>query len=238
MTLKSFTSLSTLRKYPFFLYTIFAYFVIVILVAWGIYQREHQLKLAKIDTELLSAVYSTDSTFGRSIVDKYTKNTPPSAQQFQDMIQEANRLAKQLNVFYIYIVIPEKDGYYFFISNEQDDDQARGLGVTFWDRYDKPAPELIKAFHTNKLVFSPIYTDKWGTFHSVFIPMVSPKGKSYIVGADISVKYIQTLLLNVFFQTLGITLLFLLMLIPIIILLQRYNKTKENEAENNYVTTK
>lgn len=234
MTLKPLFFLRNFRNYPFFRYTLLAYLIIVTLVAWGIYQREYHLKLAQIDTQLLKAIYTTDRLFGRSNIDKYTKNTPPSPQQFQQMIHSANTLAKQLQASYIYIVVKDKEGYYFIISNEHDDDRARGLEVKFWDRYDQPASELIRAYQTNQLVFSPVYTDKWGTFHSVFVPMVSPEGKKYTVGIDISVEYIRALLLNVFLQTLGVALLFLLLLIPTIILLQRYNKTKEREAISHH----
>ncbi|MDD2265943.1 response regulator [Sulfuricurvum sp.] len=235
MTFNSLFFLRSILKHPLFRYTLLAYLSIVFLVAWGIYQREYQLKLAQIDAQLLEAIYATDSTFGRSNVDKYTKDIPPSPQQFQQMIRDANTLAGQLQASYIYIVVKDKDGgYYFTISNEHDDDRAKGLGVKFWERYDEPAPELIQAFQTNTLAFSPIYTDKWGTFHSVFVPMVSPQGKTYVVGADIAVEYIRTLLLNVLFLTLGIALLFLLVLIPTIVLLQRYNKTKEREALNHH----
>jgi PAS domain S-box-containing protein len=190
--------------------------------------------LAQIDAQLLEAIYTTDRAFGRNNVDKYTKETPPSVQEFQQMIHSANTLARQLNASYIYIVVKDKEGYYFIISNEHDDDRSKGLEVKFWERYDQPAPELIRAFQTNTLAFSPVYTDKWGTFHSVFVPMVSPHGKTYVVGVDIAVEYIRALLLNVLFLTLGIALLFLLLLTPTIALLQRYNKTKEREAANQH----
>jgi PAS domain S-box-containing protein len=234
MTFKKNLSLRNFRNYPLFRYTFLIYLMIVILVAFGIYHREHDLKLAQIDTQLLEAIYTTDSVFGRNNVDRYTKETPPSPQTFQQMIHSANTLAHKLHASYIYIVIPEKDGYFFLISNEHNDDRSKGLEVKFWEHYDQPAPELIRAFRTNRLAFSPIYTDKWGTFHSVFVPMVSPQGKNYVVGVDIAVEYIQALLLNVFLQTLGIALLFLLLLIPTIILIQRYNKTKEREVLNHH----
>ena len=234
MTVKIFLLLRNVLKHPLFRYTLLAYLIIVILVAWGIYQREYQLKLAQIDAQLLESIYATDSAFGRNNVDKYTKDNPPSPQQFQQMIHAANTLAGQLHASYIYIVIKDKEGYYFIISNEHNDDRAKGLEVKFWERYDQPAPELIRAFQTNALAFSPVYTDKWGTFHSVFVPMLSPQGKPYVVGADIAVEYIRALLLNVLFLTLGIAVLFLLVLIPTIVLLQRYNKTKEREAVNHH----
>ncbi|MGE4471750.1 MAG: response regulator [Sulfuricurvum sp.] len=221
------------REYPFLRYIILVYIFIVAIVAGGIYERERTLELSQIDTRLLNAIYSTDSIFGRSNVDRYSDQTPPTPQQFQKMIQKANTLARELDATYIYIVVEDKGSFYFTISNENPHDQERGLGVKFWEHYDEPAPELIQAFQTEKLVFSPVYTDKWGTFHSVFVPMISPAGKTYIVGADIAVEKIQSLLISVLLKTLIIAVLFLLLLIPTVVLLQRYNKTKEREAINH-----
>jgi len=228
-----FSLISRFREYPFFRYIILAYIFIVAVVAGGIYERERTLELSQIDTRLLNAIYSADSTFGRSNVDRYSDQNPPSKKMFQSMIQKANNLARELDATYIYIVVENKGNFYFTISNENPHDQERGLGVKFWEHYDQPAPELIQAFQTGKLVFSPVYTDKWGTFHSVFVPMVSPEGKTYIVGADIAVEKIQSLLINVLLKTLIIAVLFLLLLVPTVVLLQRYNKTKEREAINH-----
>lgn len=230
MTYKSLSIFRHLQNYPLFRYTLIAYLAIVILVGWAIYEREHRLKLAQIDAQLLEMVYTTNQTFGYDYVDRYTHKTPPSSKEFNQFIATANHLAAKLNASYLYVVVQENDNFYFIISNEQENDPAEGLAVTFLEHYKQPPSELIKAFQTQKLVFSPVYTDKWGTFHSVFVPMISPKGKKYIVGADIAVEEIQTLLLNVFFQTLAIAILFLLLLIPTLLLFQRYNRTKEREA--------
>ncbi|MDD2370355.1 MAG: response regulator, partial [Sulfuricurvum sp.] len=222
-----------IREYPLFRYTFFAYLIIVVLVTAGIYERERTLKLAQIDTRLLNAIYTVDSVFGRGEIDKYTYLNPPTAEEFQDMLHRANSLSKELGTTYIYIVVREKEKFYFIISNENIHDREKGLGVTFWQHYENPPSELIRAYLTNRLFFSPVYSDKWGTFHSVFVPMVSPKGKVYVVGADIAVEEIHSLLLNVLFKTLIIAVLFLLLLLPAVILLQRYNKTKEREAINH-----
>ena len=230
MTYKSLSIFRHLQNYPLFRYTLIVYFTIVILVGWAIYEREHRLKLAQIDAQLLQMVYTTNKTFGYDYVDRYTHKTPPSPEEFNQFIATANHLAAKLEASYLYVVVQEGDSFYFIISNEQENDPTEGLAVTFWEHYAQPPSELIKAFQTQQLVFSPVYTDKWGTFHSVFVPMISPKGKKYVVGADIAVEEIQTLLLNVFLQTLAIAVLFLLLLIPTLLLFQRYNRTKEREA--------
>lgn len=220
-----------------FRYTILIYCAIVLLISWAIYEREHSLKLAQIDSKLLEMVYKTNQKFGNHYVDRYTKSTPPTPQEFTRFVSEANHLAHTLNASYLYIVVRDQNDYYFIISNEQANDPEKGLAVTFWEHYANPPMELKKAYTTKQLIFSPVYTDKWGTFHSVFVPMVSPQGKHYVIGADIAVDEIHTLLINVALQTLGIAILFLLLIIPMFILFQRYARIKERESisHNNMI---
>ncbi len=233
MEYKPFTLLRRLYHTSLFRYTLIAYCVIVLLISWAIYEREHTLKLAQIDFKLLEMVYKTNQKFGNHYVDRYTKSTPPTPQDFKKFVTEANHLAHTLKAAYFYIVVQDHNDYYFIISNEQQNDPEKGLAVTFWEHYENPPVELKQAYKTKQLLFSPVYTDKWGTFHSVFVPMVSPQGRHYIIGADIAVDEIQTLLLNVILQTLGIALLFLLLVIPMFILFQRYTRTKKRESINH-----
>ncbi|MDD2829417.1 MAG: response regulator [Sulfuricurvum sp.] len=220
-----------------FRYIILVYCAIVLLISWAIYEREHTLKLAQIDFQLLEMVYKTNQKFGNHFVDRYTKSTPPTPQEFTRFVSDANHLAHTLNASYLYIVVRDQNDYYFIISNEQTNDPEKGLKVTFWEHYENPPMELKKAYATKQLIFSPVYTDKWGTFHSVFVPMVSPQGKHYVIGADIAVDEIHTLLINVALQTLGIAILFLLLIIPLFILFQRYIRIKERESisHNNMI---
>ena len=128
--------------------------------------------------------------------------------------------------------MPVAEKYYFLLSNEQPHDRERGLGVTFWDSYDKPAPELIAALEQKRPMFSPGYTDKWGTFYSVFIPARSAEGRWYVIGADVKVESIHRMFAEMMTTIVLIVFVFLLMMAPVILLFQRYNRMLRKNRAN------
>lgn len=229
-------SLHQFHASPLFRISVTTYILIIFLLGWAIFEREKSLRLAHIDARLLEAAIQTNLEFGYDAIDRYNSLTPPDPSTFRQAITRANHLAANFDAAYIYIVVPEQKGYFFHISNEHPNDPQRGLGVSFWERYDNPAPELIKALHEKRPIFSPVYTDKWGTFHSVFIPARSPAGKWYVVGVDIKVETINTLILSVIVQTTAIALGFLLLLFPFTLFFRRYIQAKEEAVQHHKET--
>lgn len=217
---------------PVFKITAFIYILTVAFLGWAVYDREHSLRLARIDARLFEAAERTNLEFGYVLLDRYSPSAPPSEKVFQRAVERANRLATSLGATYLYIVVPEKEGYFFLISNEKPGDRERGLGVRFWERYDDPPVELIRALREKRPVFSPVYTDKWGTFHSVFIPERSPQGKWYVVGADIDVEAVDSIFVRVFVQTAAISLGFLALLIPVSLLMRRFRLIEERDKDH------
>lgn len=205
------------------------YIIFVILVSSILFEREQSLQLSHIDSKLLEAVSQVNLQFGYDNIDLYSSAKPQPLDAFRQNVERANHLAQQLKVTYIYIVVPENEAYYFLISNERVEDSKKGLGVSFWEKYDNPAPELILALQQKRPIFSPVYSDKWGTFHSVFLPARSPEGKWYIVGADIEIQEIDSIFMTVFVKIALIATAFFILLIPMFLLYRRYSRSLERE---------
>ncbi len=236
--LLKFRNMQALFASPGFRLAAAFYILFVVFVSWILFDTKQSLQMARIDKKLLLAAEQMNFEFGREWVDRFTPNTPPTPEVFQKAIEDANALSVTLEATYIYIVVPEAGKYYFLLSNEQPHDRERGLGVTFWDLYNKPAPELMQALEQKRPVFSPGYTDKWGTFYSVFIPARSAQGKWYVIGADIKVEAIHMMVAEVMATIVLIVLVFLLMMAPVLLLFQRYNrmvrKNKANEQKRAF----
>lgn len=222
-----------LLKKPSIRYTVLFYTLLVGIAGWVIYERESTFRITKIDSSLLYAAINADRRFGGEKVDRLM-TTSPTSTEFRSLIDEANALSKNVGATYIYLVVEEQGVLQFLISNELPNDQARGLGVKFREIYDHPPAELLQALHENIITYSPEYTDKWGTFHSVFIPARSPSGVRYVIGADISAENVYPVSLSVLLNAAGMSTLFLLFLIPILMLLSRYHRSKELENQNRH----
>ncbi len=222
--LTSLTNLRGLFESPLFRFIASIYLLFVLVVSWIFFETEQSSQMARIDKKLLLAAEHMQLEFGLEWVDRYTPRSPPSPDTFRNAVAGVSALAQKMGAAYLYIVVPEEGAYYFLVSSEQANDQERGLGVTFWERYDTTVPELIEALKTKSPVFSPGYTDKWGSFYSVFIPVRSAAGTWYAIGADVEVEAIERIMLKVATKTAGIALIFLLMMLPVVWLYHNFNR--------------
>ncbi|MDP3586975.1 MAG: EAL domain-containing protein [Sulfuricurvum sp.] len=157
--------------------------------------RQNKIELYRqIDEKLLA------SAEGASLVlppDFYSRAVDPSSitqEEDDSNIDRLSRFAKGQKVVYIYTIIQKNGKIYFTASSGTEEERKSGINLTrYFDTYDDASDELKNVFHTQKKQFAE-YTDKWGTFRSVFVPMKSQRGTLYVIGADIQIDTInQTL---------------------------------------------
>jgi len=154
--------------------------------------RQNKIELYRqIDEKLLA------SAEGASLVlppDFYSRAVDPSSiTQGEDdsNIDRLSRFAKGQKVVYIYTIIQKNGKIYFTASSGTEEERKSGINLTrYFDTYDDASDELKNVFRTQKKQFAE-YTDKWGTFRSVFVPMKSQKGTFYVIGADIQIDTIR-----------------------------------------------
>lgn len=175
-------------------YLIIAFILFIIAVGTLSYYEYSQIKAKlyrQIDEKLVAAatgarVILTDDFFNRATAAK-------AVSPIQD-IENINRLslfAATQHVQYVYTMIIWKGKIYFTSSSATDEERHTGTNLTrYFDVYDDASSALYQAFHTRQMKFSE-YTDKWGTFRSVFIPMKTASGKGFVAAADIKIDTIN-----------------------------------------------
>jgi len=138
----------------------------------------------------------------------------------QQSIEHAHKLSdftRIRDVIYIYSLVLRDDDVYFTSSSATDEEIEIGDGLaSYFDLYDDVDPGVFEVFRFEQKAYLE-YTDQWGTFRSVFIPLRSPDGTPYVVAADIEISHIQELLRGSLLKTLGVAALFLLFAIPLVL---------------------
>ncbi len=181
-----------LKSNTLFLVAAFILFTLAVTLFSYYEYRQNRIDLYhKIDEKLLA------SAEGASLVlspDFHSRAIAPSSiTQGEDdfNIDRLSRFAKGQNVVYIYTMIQKNGKIYFTASSGTDEERKSGINLTrYFDPYDDASDELKNVFRTQKKQFAE-YTDKWGTFRSVFIPMKSQEGRMYVVGADVKIDTIK-----------------------------------------------
>lgn len=92
-------------------------------------------------------------------------------------------------------------------------------------------PKMNQAIDQNKVMFSDIYTDKYGTHKSIFIPF---KGTDIIFGLDMDASFISQVQAKAIWISIGLTLLFVILGVIFAIIISK-RIIKPVLAINNYV---
>ena len=133
---------------------------------------------------------------------------------------------KDIDVRYVYSMVL-KDGKICFTSDCESNVQPP---VKFMSEYDDAPKNLHKAFTE----FVPVvaeYTDKWGTFRSYFLPVKSPAGNTYVMGADMELKDIRSIMHRNIAYSIALAVMFMLLVLPLLIVHMKISARQEAMIE-------
>ncbi len=143
----------------------------------------------KIDSTLMSAAYSL-SPYLREYHERIAKQQPTD-EQYKQVIFTLGKPADAIGVKYLYSVI-EKDGKFYFTSDSgTPEEYAAGDYSHYMSEYEDASPKISDAVKTGKTQFDE-FTDEWGTFRSVFLPLGNVAGHQTVICVDYSMEALKT----------------------------------------------
>lgn len=208
----------------------FALLVLVVYSSWN-YIREEARLIDEIDKRLYSAAVSVPFVLADDFHERAVHEKSITLQEDWKNIENLSRLNKRLQTKFLYTVIRDSDGGYRLSSSSAlDKEIENGDEVHYFTPYPDVSDLLKKAFENASTVetdfrsrqeeyrplYVPIFSDRWGSYRSVFIPIRAANGNFYAVGADVDITNVRALLRQNTVKTVGEFVLFLLMILPII----------------------
>lgn len=172
----------------------FVFMVGIFLFVYLTYRSEKAMIYQQIDKRLYAIAKSQTLLLAPDFHDRAI--APSSISKTEDLqnIDRLSNFAKSAHLSYVYSLIEYNGNIYFTASSATDKERATGHNMTrYFDLYEDVAPAIKSAVHQQRLIFDDS-SDKWGTFRSIIIPLVSPSGRPYSVGADIPVDAINEML--------------------------------------------
>ncbi|WP_136513779.1 methyl-accepting chemotaxis protein [Geomonas edaphica] len=168
------------------------------------YYAEKNEIMGDIDRELRTCVEGV-----RMVADGYharMATTPPTPAEFQALSDRLTTYANGAGLNYIYTMV-KKDGKIVFSSSSYTrEEKEKGEQSKLFDAYEDASEGLKAAFADGKPHYDQ-YSDKWGVFRSFFVPARGADGTEYVMGADISMKRIDSALRGVLLNCLVIALI-------------------------------
>lgn len=157
------------------------------------YVHFKEIECTSIEKILKTAALTANNLLGDDFFTKALDKDAISTEEDKNNIFNLSLLAKSLDVAYVYSMILQNGKVYFTSSSATEDDNRSSQVTKYFDEYKEATPLLHNILDINHTVFE-ISTDKWGTFKTIFIPLTTNDGHSYIVGADIKIDAITKML--------------------------------------------
>ena len=180
-----------------------------------------------IDKQLQASASAIPMILGESYHHQNMNIDSISKKTYKDTIDRLTKYAKLAGVKYLYSFIRVDNTIRFTSSSYTPKELKEGSFSNYWDEYKGASDTLKSSFYSDSILFEES-SDNWGTFRSVLIPIRDGK-LTYVVGADIETNHIESLLQRELIKFALTSMLFLLVLIPLILL---YLKTIEREKRH------
>lgn len=184
-----------LRSNTIFLIATFILFAFAVAVFNYYEYQQNKIELYRqIDEKLLASAEGASLVLSPDFYARTIDKSSISKSEDERNIERLSRFAKGMKVVYVYTIIQKNGKIYFTASSATDEERKTGINLTrYFDTYDDASDTLKNVFRTHTKQFAE-YTDKWGTFRSIFIPMKNQQGNLYVIGADIRIDSINQIL--------------------------------------------
>ncbi|NNE93993.1 MAG: response regulator [Verrucomicrobiales bacterium] len=176
-----------LKAKIFFVFTILI-ILLVVLSAYLTYQKEKNAFWDGLQDKLVGASLAVD----RMLPDDYharieNKNSIP-AEEYEKYRDIFNEMAWGMGFEYVYSYMMFDDKIYTTASSFTQEEMEAGDDTEFFYLYEEPSPVLVEVFKSGEIgkpVFDLYNDPEYGYLQSVFIPLKTENGKTYVVGADV-----------------------------------------------------
>jgi diguanylate cyclase (GGDEF)-like protein/PAS domain S-box-containing protein len=179
------------------------------------YQHEKQALYSSIDQQLELAALTAPLLLPNNLHHQAMSADELTIEQDYDNTLKLSAYTDDSDIVYVYTMVLRDQQVYFTTSSATVEERELGEDIASWfDPYDDVDPRVIDVFDKGEKSFLE-YTDRWGTFRSVFIPQYAKDGTYYVTAADLTIDHIQSLLAQNIYRTITISLLFLLFVFPL-----------------------
>ncbi|PHS70606.1 MAG: diguanylate cyclase [Methylophaga sp.] len=191
------------------------YIFLVISFAYFSFSQEKKKLYTGLDQQLEMAALTAPLLLPHNLHHQDMQKDDLTRQQDYQNLLALSEFADSTDIVYIYTLILHDGKILFTSSSATEKERQSGEGLSFFfDLYEDVDPQVFEIFRTGKKQFIE-YTDRWGSFRSIFIPQFSEDGTFYLAVADFSITQIQGLLNQHLYQILALATLFLLFICPI-----------------------
>ncbi len=184
--------------------------------------------MSRVDNKLLSVAQSVSHIISPEYHDKMNTLTE---NEYLEFCTKLSKLSDDLKTKYIYTMIQKENNVHFTSSSYTSKELEDKSYTKFMDVYDDASPNMLLSFQKGSVLYDDTM-DKWGTFRSVYLPLKSTNGTSYIIGVDIEISKINSRKVEIIQRTITDALFYFLLILPAFIFFIYVTKKEKEELQN------
>ncbi|MHA7819564.1 MAG: PP2C family protein-serine/threonine phosphatase [Erythrobacter sp.] len=206
----------------------------------AIYQTSRTEIMSGIDARLEAGAYAVREIVPNGYHARIEGEDSIPAEEFERLRNRLSRFAEASDFVYVYSYMKFGDEVRVITTSNTPAEIASGETTPFYSLYDTAPPELYRTFEDKRVRFDE-YEDSFGRFRSVYLPLTSHSGQTYVVGADIDLATLDTRLddaleksiligLAMFALTMGVGWLLIMRIVEPLVRLTTFTRNIEQRS--------
>lgn len=173
--------------------SIIFYIASVIFFNYDNYINIKEKEMERLDDKLIIAANAVYLLLENDFFYKATDKDSISLEEDWENIHKLTAYNNHANLSFIYSSIKKDNKIYLTCSSASEEELKNKTEVHYFYDYNTAGKGLRNAFNTKQIV-TENYTDKWGSFRAVHIPLTLENSHTIVVSAEISLTQVEDML--------------------------------------------
>lgn len=139
----------------------------------------------QMDNRLRAAAHAVPRLLGTDYLERSRSIDGLHEGEYMAQMRNLGQYVQEVELMFAYILQVDASGRAFYLADAASEQEiAAGIYGNHLEEYSDASPAVAKAARSGQAQFDE-YTDKYGTFRSIFLPQRTASGQPYVVGVDI-----------------------------------------------------
>ncbi|KQQ50918.1 chemotaxis protein [Pseudomonas sp. Leaf127] len=154
-------------------------------ISYAQYAKSQDIR-QQIDSRLRTAAYAVPRLLGEDYLERTRKTAGLKDGEYLAQVRNLGAYAAEVDLKFAYsLMVDDQDRVFYLADGASAQDIASGTYSKHMEHYKDASPAVIKAARSGQVQFDE-YTDSYGSFRSIFLPLRSASGQAYVVGVDVT----------------------------------------------------
>ncbi|VXC97677.1 Methyl-accepting chemotaxis protein [Pseudomonas sp. 8Z] len=156
-------------------------------IGYAQYAKAHDIR-EQVDNRLRAAAHAVPRLLGNDYLERSRTTDGLREGEYMAQLSSMGGFVQDVDLKFAYTLLVDASGRSFYLSDAASAQEiAEGSYGNHLEEYSDASPAVAQAARTGQAQFDE-YTDSYGNFRSIFLPMRTASGQPYVVGVDVTLS--------------------------------------------------